>query len=230
MTQWMYGCKNFFYLVGLVFLLNSCKSNTAEEEPTDTIDSGTIYISADESFKPVIDSEIRVFEALHPKAKIIPIYKPEAECIRDFSVDSIRMVIITRRFTEQEENFMVDSFKLAPKSLDIAKDAVAVIVNPSSSDTLFTMDEVRQILMDRFKENLIPIFDGTHATSTVRFIIDSVLHGAQLTSKTMAAKSSEGVIDYVSKNPNTVGFIGVSWIGNHEDTAQLSFLKITLAG
>jgi len=225
MTQWMYGCKNFFYLVGLVFLLNSCKSNTAEEEPTDTIDSGTIYISADESFKPVIDSEIRVFEALHPKAKIIPIYKPEAECIRDFSVDSIRMVIITRRFTEQEENFMVDSFKLAPKSLDIAKDAVAVIVNPSSSDTLFTMDEVRQILMDRFKENLIPIFDGTHATSTVRFIIDSVLHGAQLTSKTMAAKSSEGVIDYVSKNPNTVGFIGVSWIGNHEDTAQLSFLK-----
>ena len=225
MTQWMYGCKNFFYLVGLVFLLNSCKSNTEEEEPTDTIDSGTIYISADESFKPVIDSEIRVFEALHPKAKIIPIYKPEAECIRDFSVDSIRMVIITRRFTEQEENFMVDSFKLAPKSLDIAKDAVAVIVNPSSSDTLFTMDEVRQILMDRFKENLIPIFDGTHATSTVRFIIDSVLHGAQLTSKTMAAKSSEGVIDYVSKNPNAVGFIGVSWIGNHEDTAQLSFLK-----
>jgi phosphate transport system substrate-binding protein len=225
MTQCMCGCKNFFYVVGLVFLLNGCRSNTAEEEQTDTIDSGTIYISADESFKPVIDSEIRVFEAQHPKAKIIPIYKPEADCIRDFSVDSIRMVIITRRFTEQEENFMVDSFKLGPKSLDIAKDAVAVIVNPSSSDTLFTMDEVRQILTARFRENLIPIFDGTHATSTVRFIIDSVLHGTQLTSKTMAAKSSEGVIDYVSKNPNTVGFIGVSWIGNHDDTAQLSFLK-----
>ena len=225
MTQWMCGCKNFFYLVGLVFLLNSCTSNTPEEEQTDTIDSGTIYISADESFKPVIDSEIRVFEALHPKAKVIPIYKPEAECVRDFSVDSIRMVIITRRFTEQEENFMVDSFKLAPKSLDIAKDAVAVIVSPSSSDTLFTMDEVRQILTATFRENLIPIFDGTHATSTVRFIIDSVLHGTPLTPKTMAAKSSEGVIDYVSKNPNTVGFIGVSWIGNHDDTAQLSFLK-----
>jgi phosphate transport system substrate-binding protein len=41
----------------------------------------------------------------------------------------------------------------------------------------------------------------------------------------MAAKSSEGVIDYVSKNPNTVGFIGISWIGNHEDTLQQSFLK-----
>ena len=102
---------------------------------------------------------------------------------------------------------------------------MAVIVNPSSPDTLFTMDEVRQILTGRFKKNLIPIFDGTHATSTVRFIIDSVLHGERLAPKTMAAKSSEGVIDYVSKNPGTMGFIGVSWIGNHDDTAQLSFLK-----
>jgi phosphate transport system substrate-binding protein len=225
MLRWIHNCKNLFYLVGWFFLVNSCKNNSDEEEQNDTIDSGTIYISVDESFRPVIDSEIRVFEAQHPQARIIPIYKPEAECIRDFAVDSIRLIIITRRFTQQEENFMVDSFRLAPKGLEIARDAVAVIVNPSSADTLFTMDEVRQILTARFKENLIPIFDGTHATSTVRFIIDSVLHGGELSTKTMAAKSSEGVIDYVSKNPNTVGFIGVSWIGNHDDTTQLSFLK-----
>src|SRR5258708_26303377 len=158
MTQCIYTCRTFLYLISLLFLLNSCGNNTSEEQK-DTIDSGTIHISADESFKPVIDSEIRVFEALHREAKIIPFYKPEAECIRDFAIDSIRMVIITRRFTEQEENFMVDSLKLGPKSLVIAKDAVAVIVNPSSPDTLFTMGEVRQILTGKFKKNLIPIFD-----------------------------------------------------------------------
>jgi phosphate transport system substrate-binding protein len=41
----------------------------------------------------------------------------------------------------------------------------------------------------------------------------------------MAARSSEGVIDYISKNTGVVGFIGVEWIGNPEDTAQRSFLK-----
>ncbi|HEV8286078.1 MAG TPA: substrate-binding domain-containing protein [Chitinophagaceae bacterium] len=224
MSQCIYTSRTFVCLISLFFLLNSC-GNYSEEVQKDTLESGTIYISVDESFKPVIDSEIQVFQSQHKEAKIIPLYKPEAECIKDFAVDSIRMVIITRKFTEQEENFMVDSFKLAPKSLVIAKDAIAVIVNPSSPDSLFTMGEVRQILTGRFKKNLIPIFDGTHATSTVRFIIDSVLHGDTLTPKTMAAKSSEGVIDYVSKNPNTVGFIGISWIGNHEDTLQQSFLK-----
>jgi phosphate transport system substrate-binding protein len=225
MTPFICSYRNFLYLASLFFILNSCGNASEEPQQKDTIDSGTIYISADESFKPVIDSEIRVFEALHSEAKIIPFYKPEAECVKDFAVDTIRMVIITRKVTEQEENFIVDSFKLAPKSLTIAKDAVAVIVNRSSPDTLFTMNEIKQVLTGRFKENLIPIFDGTHATSTVRFIIDSVLHGDSLTSKTMAANTSEGVIDYVAKNPGSIGFIGVSWIGNHEDTTQLSFLK-----
>jgi phosphate transport system substrate-binding protein len=224
MGQHFYTLRIFFYLISLFFLLNSCGNNVPDTQ-TDTIDSGTIYISADESFKPVIDSEIQVFQSQHRQARIIPFYKPEAECIRDLTVDSIRMVIITRRLTEQEENFIVDSFKLGPQSMVIAKDAVAVIVNPASPDSLFSMAEVRQILKGRFKENLIPIFDGTHATSTVRFVIDSVLRGDTLTSKTMAARTSEGVIDYVANNRNAVGFIGISWIGNHDDTTQQSFLK-----
>jgi phosphate transport system substrate-binding protein len=29
----------------------------------------------------------------------------------------------------------------------------------------------------------------------------------------------------VAKTPNAIGFLGVSWVGNKEDTAQLSFLK-----
>jgi len=224
MGRRFYTLRNLFFLFSLFFLLNSCGSNIPDTQ-TDTIGSGTIYISADESFKPVIDSEIQVFQSQHREARIIPFYKPEAECIKDLTVDSIRMVIIARRLTEQQENFIVDSFKLAPQSMVIAKDAVAVIVNPASTDTLFTMGEVRQILTGRFKKNLIPIFDGTHATSTVRFIIDSVLRGDTLTPRTMAAKTSEGVIDFVATNVSSVGFIGISWIGNHDDTTQQSFLK-----
>ena len=46
----------------------------------------------------------------------------------------------------------------------------------------------------------------------------------------MAARSSEEVVDYVSKNPSAIGFIGVSWIGNKDDEKQQSFLtKVRLA-
>jgi phosphate transport system substrate-binding protein len=209
-----------------MLLLAACKSYKEQEAALpDTPDRGTIYISADESFKPIIDEHVQVYEANHSGTKIVVHYKAEAECLKDLFVDSIRMVIATRRHTEQENNFSTDSVKIGLRSMVIARDGIAVIVHPSLPDSLFRMQDLKEILTGRFKKNLIPVFDGVKATSTVRFIIDSVLRGDSLTPAAMAARSSEGVIEYVSKNPGVIGFIGVEWIGNPEDTAQLSFLK-----
>jgi phosphate transport system substrate-binding protein len=38
-----------------------------------------------------------------------------------------------------------------------------------------------------------------------------------------AQKTNLEVIDFVSKNPNAIGVIGVNWLGNHKDTTNLSF-------
>lgn len=224
--------KEFRYywpLIGLWALLTgltACKSFKKQQaELPDTPDRGTIHVSADESFKPVIDALVQVYESNHRGTHILVEYKPEAECLKDFGVDSIRMVIATRGFNEEEKSWMVNSLQVSPESMVVARDAISVIVNPKAPDSLFTMMDIRAILKSRFRKNLIPVFDGVKATSTVRFIIDSVLNGGTLTPKAVAARSSEGVIDYVSRNINVIGFIGVSWIGNPEDTTQLSFLK-----
>ncbi|MBE2229342.1 MAG: substrate-binding domain-containing protein [Chitinophagaceae bacterium] len=213
-------------LSGLLGSLLSCKSyEEQEKELPDSRYRGTIRVSADESFKPVIDEQVQVYESNHPGTRIMVDYKPEAECLKDLLVDSVRMVIVTRRATQEERDWIADSLRKAARSMVIARDGIAVILHPSSTDTLLTMNDVKAILKGSFKKNLIPVFDGVKATSTVRFIIDSVLRGDSLTPEAMAARSSEGVIDYVSKNPGVVGFIGVSWIGNPEDSSHLSFLK-----
>jgi phosphate transport system substrate-binding protein len=135
------------------------------------------------------------------------------------------MIIATRGYTEGEEAFMIDSMKVAPRQLTVARDAIAVIVNPLSADSMFTMSEITQILTGSYQKKLIPVFDGIKATSTVRFIVDSVLKGKSLTNSAVAARTSEEVIDYVAKHEDAIGFIGVSWIGNKEDTTQTGFLE-----
>ena len=231
--------KGRFLIVKIIYLLLilnvffiSCKSKTEKEKTLkDTPWRGSISISADESFKPVIDEMVKVYESNRPKTKINVVYKPEAECFKDFFVDSIRMIIATRRYNEEEKELMSDSLNVAPSSLVVARDAIAVIVNPSAGDSLFTLKDLKEILTGKFKKKLIPVFDGVKATSTVRFIIDSLLKGDSLTSDAMAARSSTGVIDYIAKTPGAIGFIGISWIGNHEDPNQLSYLKeVRMAG
>jgi phosphate transport system substrate-binding protein len=217
----------FYFMLCILVLMTGCKSYTEKEkELLDTPYRGTITISSDESFKPVVDELVKVYESGHPNTKINVLYKPEAECFKDFGVDSIRMVIATRSYNSDEKDIMVDSLGVSPQSLTVARDAVAVIVNPSEQDSLFTVTEIRNILTGKYKKKLIPVFDGVKSTSTVRFFTDSVLRGDSLISTAVAARSSEGVIDFVSKNAGVIGFIGISWIGNPEDEEQLSFLKI----
>ncbi len=202
-----------------------CKQKSATLA-TDTYDSGVIHISCDESFKPVIDAQVQVYESSFPKVKIIVHYKPEADCLRDMAVDSIRMVIATRPYTRNEEILMSDSLKVNPSWNIVAYDAIAVIVNPAAKDSMFSMEEIRNLLTGNIKKRLIPVMDGVKATSTVRFLLDSVLqNGESLGSNVLAADSSKGVIDYVARTPEAVGFIGVSWVANTEDTSQLGFLK-----
>lgn len=221
----MTGKMNWHWLL-MIFFIGGCKSDEQKSaEMPDRFDRGTINISCDESFKPVIDEEVKVYESLYPDTKIIVHYKPEAECLKDFAVDSIRMVIATRGYSKAEENFMIDSMHVQPVKLVIARDLVAVIVNPAAKDSFFTMQEIRDLLTGNSKKKLIPVFDGTRATSTVRFMMDSVLKGKNFGKNVQAAASSADVVNYVAKTPNAIGFVGYGWVGNEEDTTELSYLK-----
>lgn len=217
--------KIFWCLVPVFFLLG-CKSNEQKRaEMPDRFDRGTIHISCDESFKPVIDEQVKVYEALYPNTKIIVHYKPEAECLKDFLVDSIKMVIATRGYSEEERNLIIDSLEVDPDQLVIARDLIAVIVHPASKHSFFTTKELVDLLTGNSNKNLIPVFDGIRATSTVRFMLDSVLKGKSLGRNVVAAQSSVEVVNYVSKTLNAVGFVGYSWIGNQDDTSQVSYMK-----
>jgi phosphate transport system substrate-binding protein len=204
---------------------NSKKQRRQVLPGNDNLNSGTIHISADESFSPVVDSQIRVFLSQHPDAHIIAHYKPEAECLKDFLNDSIRMVIITRGLSEEEVKYYQDTLEFAPLFGKIASDAIAVVVNNKSKDSIFSMGDIRSMLNGTSGYKYELVMDGLKATSTVRFMLDSVLKGQPMKGDVKAAQSSEEVINYVAGNPNAIGFVGVSWIGNKEDSAQLSFLK-----
>src|SRR5262245_45008761 len=129
-SNWKRGLANsrtllMFLLIAVLQACGGGKKGKVIQGDDDTLTSGTIHISADESFKPIIDSQIKVFLSQYPKAKIIAHYKPEAECIKDLLNDTIRLVIITRGLSEEEVNFYKDTLEFAPQWGKIASDAIA---------------------------------------------------------------------------------------------------------
>ena len=70
--------KRQFRLIGLVALVVLSACNSKSKGPTDTYSSGVVSIAADESFEPIIQEEIEVFENLYPLAGLFSLPLPMA--------------------------------------------------------------------------------------------------------------------------------------------------------
>jgi phosphate transport system substrate-binding protein len=219
--NWM---RILFATVSMVVVAACNSGSTSNGEEKDTPTSGTIHISVDETYKPLLDSEIKVFQSLYPKTKIIADYKPEADCFKDLFNDSARMIIVTRELKEEEKAYFQKE-NIRPQSLKLATDAIALIVNHTNPDSILTMDQVRRIMAGEATDKPWQIVFDNQNSSTVRFIRDSINHGKPLPATTMAAKTNPEVVDYVSKNKNAIGVIGVNWISDTNDSTAIDFTK-----
>ena len=123
--------------------VSSCRNRS--KQPTDTVSSGVIKISADESFRPLIQQEIDVFEGLYPAAGIIPEYTSEVEAINLLIKDSVRLAVSTRKLTQPEINTLNEK-KLFPKEIKIATDGIALITNKQNTDSMLSLPNLTKIL------------------------------------------------------------------------------------
>jgi len=209
--QWL---KNIFFLMFMSTIIFSC-----DEAPkhADTLSKGVIDISVDESYQPITEEQLKVFDSIYPDAKITIHYKPEAECFKDYFDNKARIILVTRQLTKAEKD-LCDQKKIWPSSMAIARDGIAVIVNNESTDSLLDMDALRGILTGVYKKKYTVVVDNG-GSSMVRYITDSLLRGTALGNNVFAAKGNRDVVDYVSKNVNAIGFVGMSYVYENEDTS-----------
>jgi phosphate transport system substrate-binding protein len=197
--------------------------------PKDTPISGTVKISVDETYKPVIEQELHVFDSSFPDAHIEVSYKSEAECFRDYLDGKVRLILVTRELSNEENEYCKNK-QIVPTTLAIARDAVAVIVNKNDADSLFGLDKLKGILTGQAAAPRNVVFDNG-GSSTLRFIQDSILHGEKLGKNVFAANGNDSVVNYVSSHPGSIGVVGLSYVSNDTDVNNTgAFIsKVTVA-
>lgn len=188
----------------------------------------------DEGYQPIIASSIEVFNATYRRAKINAIYTSEGEAVNNIIKDSVQVIVITRQLTDNElKYFKQRGFE--PKTTPIAYDAVAFVVHPSNNDSVFTIQQMRDILQGKIQKwsefnpksklgNLYLVFDNP-LSGTVRYAKDSIAGGAPLPANASALKTNEEVINYVAKTPGAIGIIGANWISDTDDKGVQKFLR-----
>jgi len=216
---------NKFLLASLALFLMSYSGCKNSGDYSDTPTYGKISISVDETFKPLINSEIDTFKGIYSYAEVEVNYRTEAEAFNDLMNDTIRLIIVPRKLNADELK-QFEKWEIVPKVTKIAYDAVALIGSKDLKDTTITLNELRSLLSDEkvpsFKD-LKVIFDNNNS-STISFLSEK-LGFKKLSSRCYALNSNEAVLNYVSKENKSIGIIGVNWISDRDDTTNISFLK-----
>jgi phosphate transport system substrate-binding protein len=213
--------RSFSLFFIALFLLSACKTTT--EKMQDSPNQGLIRISVEESFKPFMEEQLKVFLESNPKAEIIVSYKSEIDCFKDLANDSTRMIFVTRGLNKKEQADYKKSLSYNPNFAILAYNAVAVLVNKSANDSVFTLDELSKRLTGKSEKQVV--MDGNNLTGIVRFIKDSLAKDAPLGKNVVAANGSKEVIDYISTHIDAIGFVGMNWIGDGYDPAQIELRK-----
>lgn len=221
--------------VGILDYTTSGQMDKAIPAGEDAI-SGIISIAVDESLRPIIDAEIAAFEFLYEESKINAIYLPGEEAIAAMlSSDSIRMAISTRELRPEEEA-LLRKRSISAKYAHLFYDGVVVLAHPEYSGNQLSTDQLRKLLTGEVttwaelgnssSDKEVSLVVDNRASSVLATLRDSYLDGEQpSTDRLFALNSTEEVLDYVAKNPGSLGFIGSAWVSDRDDARMIERRK-----
>jgi len=216
--------------------LHSCQQPAGKDgKPIDTPTTGSIKVMVDEGYKPIVSTSIDVFDSIYRQATIEAIYTSEGEALKALLNDSIQVIVIARALSEDELNTYFRPRGFTPYMTPIAYDAVAFIQHPANTDTVFTQEQIKDMLNGKIRRwsdlnpksklgDLQLVFDNA-LSGTVRYAKDSIGGGAPLSPQASALNTNEEVISYVAKNKNAVGIISANLISDTDDSGTQEFLK-----
>lgn len=208
-----------FLILGVCFSCQTSQTNT----PIETNASGEIRISIEESFKPFMEEQLKVFRSSYPLAKIQVKYGSEMECLKDLTMDSTRMIFITRGLLKKEQADFKNQLGYAPTFGILAYNAIAILVHKKAMDTLFTLEQLREKLIGLDPQELV--MDGNQLTGIIRFLKDSLVKQDAFGKNVHATGGSEEVISYIKNHPHAIGFVGLNWVGDKYDPKQVENQK-----
>lgn len=214
--------------------LSACHNPMGKQPITEAPTRGNIKISVDESFQLLFDTQLYTFQSLYENAVITPAYKPESDVFTDFMNDTVRTVVMTRDLTQQEKDYLLTQ-KIIVRTTKVARDALALIINPANIDSLLLEKQLAEILQGKIStwnqlnpksaSNPINVVFDNNKSGNVRYFRERFNITGNFPPNCFAVNSNQEVINYVAKNRNALGIISVNWISDAHDSLTIEFKK-----
>ena len=201
----------FVSFLGFGIFISCNDKATSDNQPAQTMLAGTLTIQADNTVQPIVEDVLAVFQSVYAGAKITQVNRNEGDIVKALLNDSASVAVLTRTLTEGEEAHFA-KVGIKPRTTLFATDGLAFVASRTAKDTVLSIDDIYRIM--KGEEPSSPkqlVFDSANS-STVSYLMAKTGVDKIPLKNVYALKNTEEVLTFVSKNPNSIGFIGVNWL------------------
>ena len=206
-----------------LFIAACNKSNTTNQE---TILKGKATLLVDETIKPIMEDQIEIFENRY-EARIKLDARSENEVIQSLVKDTSSIAVLARKLNDDEMKVFA-SRKIIPKTTPIAIDAIALITNINSKDSLVALDDVLSFMKGKTDGKIKGLVFDNPNSSTVRYM-NSLAGLPSIPQKgVFSFATNNEVIKFVSENEGMIGVVGLNWLSQPTPEMQHYVDKVNL--
>jgi phosphate transport system substrate-binding protein len=203
----------------------ACKQTDGADKE-ETVLKGSATVLVDESFKPIIEEQITIFESKYD-ATITLDSKSENEVIRSFLNDTSGIAILSRTLNDNEiKNFKIK--KIVPKITKIGSDAIVFVANKRNNDTLIALQIVVDFLQGKTNTKIKGLVFDNPNSSTVRYMTELAGISELPQNGVFSFKTNEEVIKFVSENDGMIGVVGLNWLYEPSGAIQEYLTKLSV--
>lgn len=215
MAVWLLACC-------LIFV--SCSGDQKNDYVDNSPTSGKLKVYYDEGLALHVKNQAYTFEALYPKVQVDLVETSENEAVQALYTDSCEAIVISRLLTDKEKKaFASKGFN--PKYSAVAKSGIALITNVQTPLKQMSYEALTALLSKASPAEdtlgnpleLKVLFDKNNS-AVLHYMLDSVLHGTQLSANCNILSSSLESINYVAAHKNTVALIDFAWLSDVDDS------------
>jgi phosphate transport system substrate-binding protein len=202
--------KIAFSCAAVAIVVFSCKKGKGGFEG-ESYTYGKATILVDNTVHPIVEDVLAVFHSVYGNAQIDQVNLTETEILQELQRDTARIVVMTRKLTADEEARFLEK-KIAPHVTEFATDAIALVVNSKTTDTVLDLADVYAVMQGKTSPK-VPrlVFDNANS-STVKELMRRAGVKTISSENVYSLKTNKEVIKFVHDNPGAIGIVGVDWI------------------
>ncbi len=218
--------KKIIALILLAVLLAAC--GTSIDTDQTEVDSGENYYIENKGSDTIVNLALywaEAYQAIHPEIQISVTGGGSGTGISALINNTVDLANASREI-KQEEIESAQANGVDPVEFIVARDAIAVIVNPENPINQLTLQEISDIYTGKISNwselggedrPIVRLSRETNSGTHVYFLEEVIRLGNSddksiFSANTLLLPSSEGIIAEVSANPNAIGYDGLGYI------------------